>query len=59
MDAQNVLIRLLQDDVSKDKFDWLNEIQINVSKIISTQKIQNIFICKNNEYELLPYQETI
>jgi very-short-patch-repair endonuclease len=53
------VIRLLQDDVSKDKFDWLNEIQIRVSKIISTQKIQNIFICKNNEYELLPYQETI
>lgn len=44
------VIRLLQDDVSKDKFDWLNEIQLSVSKIISTQKAQNIFICKNNEY---------
>jgi very-short-patch-repair endonuclease len=44
------VIRLLQDDVSKDKFDWLNEIQTGVSKIISTQEVQNIFICKNNEY---------
>ena len=44
------VIRLLQDDVSKDKFDWLNEIQTGVSKIIFTQKAQNIFICKNNEY---------
>ena len=52
------VIRLLQEDVSKDKFDWLNEIKLSVSKITNTQKIQNIFICKNNEYELLPYQET-
>ena len=44
------VIRLLQDDVSKDKFDWLNEIQISVSKIMNEQKAQNIFICKNNEY---------
>ena len=44
------VIRLLQDDVSKDKFDWLNEIQTGVSKITNTQEVQNIFICKNNEY---------
>ena len=44
------VIRLLQDDVYNDKFDWFNEIQISVSKIIATQKIQNIYICKNNEY---------
>ena len=44
------VIRLLQDDVSKDKFDWLTEIKTSVSKIISEQNIQNIFICKNNEY---------
>ena len=46
------VIRLLQDDVSKDKFDWLNEIKLSVSKIINEQKTQNLFICKNNEYEL-------
>ena len=49
------VIRLLQDDVSKDKFDWLNEIQLNISKIIDGQKIQNIFICKNSEYEFLHF----
>jgi very-short-patch-repair endonuclease len=47
------VIRILQDDVSKDNFDWLTEIQLSVSKIIDEQKIQNIFICKNNKYELL------
>jgi very-short-patch-repair endonuclease len=49
------VIRLLQDDVSKDKFDWLNEIQLSVSKIIDEQKTQNMFICKNKEYELLHF----
>ena len=44
------VIRLLQDDVYNDKFDWFNEIQKSVSKIITTQKIHNIYICKNNEY---------
>jgi very-short-patch-repair endonuclease len=44
------VIRLLQIDVSKDKYDWLNEIKTNISKIINENKIQNIFICKNNEY---------
>ena len=44
------VIRLLQDDVYNDKFDWFNEIQLSISKIITTQKIHNIYICKNNEY---------
>ena len=48
------VIRLLQDDVSKDNFDWLTEIKTSVSKIMTEEKTQNIFICKNNEYELLP-----
>jgi very-short-patch-repair endonuclease len=47
------VIRILQDDVSKDNFDWLTEIQLSISKIINEQKNQNIFICKNNKYELL------
>ena len=44
------VIRLLQDDVAKDKFDWVTEIQNSISKIIDTQKVENVFICKNNEY---------
>ena len=44
------VIRLLQDDVSKDNFDWLTEIKISISKIVNDRKIQNVFICKNNEY---------
>ena len=46
------IIRLLQFDISKDKFDWLNEIQISILKIINEKTVQNIFICKNDEYKI-------
>ena len=44
------MIRLLQNDVLKDKINWIQEIKISISKIVNDEKIQNIFICKNNEY---------
>jgi very-short-patch-repair endonuclease len=46
------VIRILQNDVSKDIFDWLMEINNIISKIVDEKKIQNIFICKNNEYSI-------
>jgi len=46
------VIRLLQTDVLKDKFNWLLEINNAITKINNEKKIQNIFICKNNEYNL-------
>jgi very-short-patch-repair endonuclease len=46
------VIRILQNDVSKDNFDWLTEINTSISKIIDEKKVQNIFICKNNEYNI-------
>jgi len=47
------VIRLLQIDILKDNFDWIAEVKLSISKIIDEQKIQNIFICKNNEYDHL------
>jgi len=44
------VIRLLQHDVSKDNFDWIEEVKCSVSKIINERKKQNLFICKKNEY---------
>jgi very-short-patch-repair endonuclease len=46
------IIRLLQNDVAKDNYDWKEEIESSISKIVEEQKTQNIFICKNNEYNL-------
>jgi hypothetical protein len=44
------IIRLLQEDVYSDKYDWLSELKINIKKIKKDKIIQNIFLCKNNEY---------
>jgi hypothetical protein len=44
------VIRLPQTDISKDSYDWFNEIQLSIEKISIEKIVQNIFICKNNEY---------
>jgi very-short-patch-repair endonuclease len=46
------IIRLLQEDVHRDKYDWFNELIQNINKIINEKKVQNIYMCKNNEYKL-------
>jgi very-short-patch-repair endonuclease len=46
------VIRILQEDVFKNKYDWLNELISNIEKITNDNKVQNIYMCKNNEYKL-------
>lgn len=45
------VIRILQSDVLTDKYDWLNELTNNINKIILENKVQNIYMCKNDEYK--------
>lgn len=45
------IIRLLQKDIWHDKYDWLQELCSNIEKIINDNKVQNIYMCKNNEYD--------
>ena len=45
------IIRLLQEDVFNDKYDWKTELIDNIEKIKIDNIIQNIYMCKNNEYE--------
>ncbi len=40
------VIRLLQDDVSKDNFDWLTEIKTSVSKIMTEEKPKTYLFAK-------------
>jgi very-short-patch-repair endonuclease len=47
------VVRILQSDVYNNSFDWITELKYSIAKIIRERKIQNIFICKNNEYENL------
>jgi len=45
------VIRILQNDVYKDKYDWLSELISNIERITRENRVQNIYMCKNNEYK--------
>jgi very-short-patch-repair endonuclease len=45
------IIRILQKDVYKNKYNWLDEICFNIEKITNENRVQNIYMCKNNEYK--------
>jgi very-short-patch-repair endonuclease/DNA-directed RNA polymerase subunit RPC12/RpoP len=45
------VIRILQKDVYKNKYDWLSELISNIEKITYENRVQNIYMCKNNEYK--------
>ena len=44
------VIRILQEDVYYNTYDWLTELKTNIDKIKNENIIQNIYMCKNNEY---------
>ena len=46
------VIRILQLDVFNDSYNWLDELKNNIEKIKNEGKIQNIYMCKNNEYDV-------
>ena len=46
------VIRLTQEDVFYDTYNWLDELNQNIKKIIDEKVIQNIYMCKNNEYNV-------
>lgn len=45
------IIRILQKDVYYNKYDWLNELTNNIENITNDNRVQNIYMCKNNEYK--------
>jgi very-short-patch-repair endonuclease len=45
------VIRILQKDIWHNKYDWLNELCDNINKINYDNRVQNIYMCKNNEYK--------
>lgn len=44
------IIRLLQEDVFYDTYDWIKELCGSIEEIIKTNEITNIYLCQNNEY---------
>jgi very-short-patch-repair endonuclease len=49
-DNEYSIIRLLQEDVYYDKYDWFKELCDAVEDIKNGDEIANIYLCKNNEY---------
>ena len=45
------VIRILQEDVFKNKYDWLKELTNNIEIITNEYRVQNIYMCKNDEYK--------
>jgi very-short-patch-repair endonuclease len=46
------VVRILQEDVFYDTYQWLEELKTNIEKLVSENKVQNIFMCKDNEYSI-------
>lgn len=46
------VIRILQEDVFNDTYDWLSQLNDNIKDIIKNKKVQNIYMCKDNEYDI-------
>jgi hypothetical protein len=45
------IIRIIQMDIFKNKYDWLTELCDNIEKLMNENRVQNIYMCKNNEYK--------
>ena len=45
------IIRILQEDVLYDKYDWLNELIKNIEKVSYENRVQNIYMCMKDEYK--------
>lgn len=45
-------IRILQEDVFFDRYDWIAELCQSIDNISNSGNITNIYLCKNGEYDL-------
>jgi very-short-patch-repair endonuclease len=45
------MIRILQEDVWNDTYDWVTELKETIEQIVKEKIIQNNYLCMNNEYE--------
>ena len=45
------VIRLLQKDIWHDRYNWLQELLDNINKLVLEKVVQNIYMCKKDEYK--------
>jgi hypothetical protein len=48
------VIRIIQEDVLKDTYNWQSRLCENINKIQTENIVQNLFISTSDEYEILP-----
>jgi len=48
------IIRIVQEDVYYNRYDWQTELNNAIMKIILENRVQNIYLCKNDEYRSYP-----
>ena len=46
------VIRIFQPDIWNDSYDWFTELRENIEKIKLEQRLQNVYMCKDNEYAI-------
>jgi very-short-patch-repair endonuclease len=46
------VIRILQEDVYYDTYDWAKELCETINEIKNGDEIVNVYLCKNNEYDI-------
>jgi very-short-patch-repair endonuclease len=46
------VIRIIQNDVLLEKYNWLKELCETIEKLKNGDNIANVYLCKNGEYEL-------
>ena len=44
------MIRIVQEDVWCDKYDWLTELCDAIEKVKHNDAVINVYLCKNDEY---------
>ena len=44
-------IRILQEDVKNNKYDWLKELCETIEEIKNGDEVANVYLCKNGEYD--------
>ena len=45
------VIRLLQEDVFYDAYDWVKELCETIEEIKNGDEVANVYLCKNGEYD--------
>lgn len=46
------IIRIIQNDVFNDTYDWLKDLCETIEEVKNGDEITNVYLCKNNEYNL-------